>query len=72
MIYPNRWNEVDHGRWIDIINPIHVEREIAHCISEALKRIEFLEDFKIVFRYSPNGTAGTQVRFERIHERKMD
>ncbi len=66
MIYTKDWTEADHGRWIDIINPMNVEKEVTHCISDALKRIKFLEDFKIVFRYNPNGTAGTQVRFERI------
>ncbi len=70
MIYPRLYTEADHGRWIDIIDPCHPDTEVKYCISDALKIINLLEDFKIVFR-NKDGTFTKQVRYERING-KMD
>jgi len=65
MIYPRLYTETDHGRWIDIISPVDSDNEIKHCIQNAIKRTNFLEDFKIVFR-NKDGTFTPQVRYEKI------
>jgi len=66
MIYPRVYSEKENGRWIDIINPLHPDTEVKHCIWEALQRIDILEDFRIVFRYY-GMTFTPQVRFEKIN-----
>jgi hypothetical protein len=68
MIYPRLYTEADHGRWVDIINPTDPSNEIRLCLSDAVKRTNFLEDFKIVFR-SSGATFIPQVRYERISGR---
>jgi hypothetical protein len=68
MIYPKLYSETDNGRWIDVIDPKNPENELKQCIYDAIKRINFLEDFKIVFDFKI-GTFTPKVRFERINER---